>query len=105
MSATKKLEYLLEQYAVALVDAPAAAGECWREVMLEVDLLKIWCRQRGASIQPNTCLFCKCPAREERMVTRDRRCAGLPWQVACSCGATGPHAETPEGAVIKWNGD
>lgn len=50
------------------------------------------------------CPFCRVDRAEERAVGRDGRLGERgPWQVACSCGASGSHADTPDDAVRAWN--
>lgn len=50
------------------------------------------------------CPWCKIADANEQVVTREKllyKCE--PFQVYCSCGARGPHADTREEAVAKWN--
>lgn len=49
------------------------------------------------------CPWCKADGCEELQVTFARLCNCRVRQVECSCGARGPHADTREEAIAKWN--
>lgn len=68
-------------------------------------------RKEGRLVQSNSvqdkgirsCPFCHVAGVDEQTVMREQLEFNIPWQVGCSCGARGPHADTRSGAIRKWN--
>ncbi|GHT52950.1 hypothetical protein FACS1894106_2800 [Spirochaetia bacterium] len=58
--------------------------------------------------KPEGCPFCGNTSEEEFSRTEEKRLIGTPaeytsFRFSCSCGATGPDADTIENAVELWN--
>lgn len=49
------------------------------------------------------CPWCKIQDEDEQHVGREKLFNCIPFQVLCSCGARGPHGDTREEAIKKWN--
>lgn len=49
------------------------------------------------------CPFCGIKDDNEQTITQEKLMFSTPYQVACSCGARGPHGDTREQAIQQWN--